>query len=118
MVRGMKQTVISKLSVLLFSFIFLSTNTDGYPASHTSDIKTNSYNISSIYDLSFFINNISETSEEEAELDSFHQNQVPATLTSYTSLPAEFFSEFLTFQQQKIISNESLEKPKNRAPPL
>lgn len=116
--RGMKKTVISKLSVILFSFIFLSTNTEGYSASHTSDIKTNSYNTSSIYDFSFFINNISEPSEEEAELDSFHQNQVPSTLASYTSFPAEFYSEFLTFQNLKLISNESLEKPKNRAPPL
>ncbi|MCW7491468.1 hypothetical protein ND861_02245 [Leptospira sp. 2 VSF19] len=114
----MKKTVISKLAVLLFSLIFVSTNTEGYSANLTTDIKTNSYNTSSIYDFNFFINNISEPTEEEAELDSFHQKQILSALTSYISFPIEIFSESLTFQLQKPNFNESLEKPKTRAPPL
>lgn len=118
MVRGMKKTVMSRLAIILFSLIFISTNTEGYPASFTSNVQTKSYNPSSLYDLNCVVNSISEPSEEEAKLDFIHQNQIHSALSSYFPLPIDFFSEMIVFGSLEPVSIESLEKPKNRAPPV
>lgn len=102
---------------MLFSLVFISTNTEGYPASLSSNVKTKSYNTSSLYDLNAFVSNISEPGEEEAKLDSLHQNHIHSSLSSYIPVPIEISSEYLTFHLLEPISNETLEIQKDRAPP-
>ncbi|TGL44178.1 hypothetical protein [Leptospira perdikensis] len=102
---------------MLFSLVFISTNTEGYPASLTTNVKTKSYNTSSLYDLNVFLNNISEPTEEEAKLDSLHQNHIHSSLSSYIPSLVEISSEYLSFRLQEPISNQILKRQKNRAPP-
>ncbi|TGL86674.1 hypothetical protein EHQ68_15360 [Leptospira congkakensis] len=114
----MTKTIASKIAIMLFSLVFISTNTEGYPASLTNNVKTKSYKTSSLYDLNFFVSNISEPSEEEAKLDAFHQNHIHSSLFSYIPSPIELSSESLSFHLQEPISNIILERQKNRAPPI
>lgn len=113
----MKKTIVSRLAIVLFSLIFVSTNTEGYPTSFTSHLETKSYNPFSLFDFNNFHGSISEPNEEEARLDSFHQSQIHSSLSFYIPLPIEYFSESLTKLSVSPVSTDSLEKPKNRAPP-
>ncbi|MCW7480047.1 hypothetical protein [Leptospira kanakyensis] len=102
---------------MLFSLVFISTNTEGYPTSLTNYTKTKSYNTSSLYDLNLFLSNISEPTEEEAKLDSLHQNHIHSSLSSYIPSPIEISSVSLSFHLLEPVSYEIVEKQKNRAPP-
>ncbi|TGK81794.1 hypothetical protein EHQ24_10890 [Leptospira noumeaensis] len=117
MVRVISNTLLSRIAIILFSLVFISTTTEGYQSNLTHYTKTQSYNTSNLYDFNRFISNFSEPTEEEAKLDSLHQNHIHSSLSSYIPQTIVISSEFLSFHLLEPVSYEILKKQKNRAPP-
>ena len=118
MFQVMKKSVLSKTATLLLSIIFLVANTGEHQIATSANPDTNSYNASSFFNAHVCNEIISESNEEEVELDSFHHNLTSSLESFYIEFPITISSEHITIHLRKPISNESLERPKNRAPPI
>gem|GEM_PF-2759650 len=114
----MKKSVLSRTATLLLSVIFLVANAGEHQIATSINPGANSYNASSFFNAHVCSGIISESNEEEVELDSFHTNLTSSLESFYIEFPITISSEYITFHIQKPISNESLERPKNRAPPI
>ncbi|WP_244245544.1 hypothetical protein [Leptospira kemamanensis] len=80
----MVNTFISRLAVILLSLVFFSTNTEGYASFRDSYQENQSYKHSSLYDFSYVIQEVTETSEEESEINS---NRNSVFLHSFKTFP-------------------------------
>ncbi|MCW7460963.1 hypothetical protein [Leptospira limi] len=111
----MVNTLISRLAILLLSFVFISTNTEGY-ASHRDTYQNHqTYKHSSLYDFSYVIK---EVSEEEAEINSHRENELSHSFAFFLKISLTFYTELklvlFTFPNSFLAKNSV----KDRAPPI
>lgn len=114
----MVNTFISRLAVILLSLVFFSTNTEGYASFRDSYQENQSYKHSSLYDFSYVIQEVTETSEEESEINSNRNSVFLHSFTFFQNLPLSFTSEFISVSYSFPITFTFHHNLKNRAPPI
>ncbi|PKA23253.1 hypothetical protein EHQ96_06350 [Leptospira levettii] len=114
----MVNTLISRLAILLLSFVFISTNTEGYVSHRDTYQKHQTYKHSSLYDFSYVIKEVSENNEEEAEINSHRENELNQTFAFFLKISLIFDTELkpvlFSFPNSFLVKYSF----KDRAPPI
>ncbi|TGL65552.1 hypothetical protein [Leptospira jelokensis] len=111
-------TFVYRFAVLLLSIVFVSTNTEGYASNLEPYQKHTSYKHSSLCDFSYTIQEVSESNEEESEINAHRYQITNHSFVSMVQITIQFESELIQipffFQTASFFANNL----KGRAPPI
>ena len=114
----MVNTLISRFAVLLLSIVFVSTNTEGYASNLEPYQNHTSYKHSSLCDFSYTIHEISESNEEESEINANRNQITNDSFVSFVNLSIHFEPELILIPYFFASSHLSTSNLKDRAPPI